>query len=204
MSRYVFLCCCYNFFFFKQKTAYEMRISDWSSDVCSSDLLGLDALLPVDTPIEDAVQTALAELQPVVRLSIPVDIATAADGTSASVTASLLRVEILPPEALGAAEPLADVLNQILGAIGADLAAPLLSLDLAPIAASAVAPAGGIDCGGDLDNPLRELNKHASALEVAPGGTFHSNIPVPHRGRSEERRVGKEVVRPCSTRGWPY
>src|SRR3546814_6001698 len=30
------------FFFFKQKTAYEMRISDWSSDVCSSDLLGID------------------------------------------------------------------------------------------------------------------------------------------------------------------
>src|SRR3546814_1376630 len=28
------------FFFFKQKTAYEMRISDWSSDVCSSDLVG--------------------------------------------------------------------------------------------------------------------------------------------------------------------
>src|SRR3546814_974916 len=32
------MCCC--FFFFKQKTAYEMRISDWSSDVCSSDLYG--------------------------------------------------------------------------------------------------------------------------------------------------------------------
>src|SRR3546814_10176936 len=31
---YVLFC----FFFFKQKTAYEMRISDWSSDVCSSDL----------------------------------------------------------------------------------------------------------------------------------------------------------------------
>src|SRR3546814_21150863 len=30
------MCCI--FFFFKQKTAYEMRISDWSSDVCSSDL----------------------------------------------------------------------------------------------------------------------------------------------------------------------
>src|SRR3546814_8752646 len=28
-------------FFFKQKTAYEMRISDWSSDVCSSDLRGV-------------------------------------------------------------------------------------------------------------------------------------------------------------------
>src|SRR3546814_3100386 len=30
--------CIVFFFFFKQKTAYEMRISDWSSDVCSSDL----------------------------------------------------------------------------------------------------------------------------------------------------------------------
>src|SRR3546814_14975267 len=38
----VLLCVCYifdvSFFFVKQKTAYEMRISDWSSDVCSSDL----------------------------------------------------------------------------------------------------------------------------------------------------------------------
>src|SRR3546814_3543493 len=33
------------FFFFKQKTAYEMRISDWSSDVCSSDLKLLPAPL---------------------------------------------------------------------------------------------------------------------------------------------------------------
>src|SRR3546814_7204255 len=33
------------FFFFKQKTAYEMRISDWSSDVCSSDLAGRAAIL---------------------------------------------------------------------------------------------------------------------------------------------------------------
>src|SRR3546814_3918387 len=41
-----YLCCsfeyiCFLFFFFKQKTAYEMRISDWSSDVCSSDLEAL-------------------------------------------------------------------------------------------------------------------------------------------------------------------
>src|SRR3546814_13583061 len=34
----MFFCVCMFFFFFKQKTAYEMRISDWSSDVCSSDL----------------------------------------------------------------------------------------------------------------------------------------------------------------------
>src|SRR3546814_7829837 len=50
------------FFFFKQKTAYEMRISDWSSDVCSSDLsrdvaapmtdtdmISADALVPTPT-----------------------------------------------------------------------------------------------------------------------------------------------------------
>src|SRR3546814_7194674 len=36
---------CLCFFFFKQKTAYEMRISDWSSDVCSSDLLVTDIAL---------------------------------------------------------------------------------------------------------------------------------------------------------------
>src|SRR3546814_7323735 len=35
---YTLLFDCLFFFFFKQKTAYEMRISDWSSDVCSSDL----------------------------------------------------------------------------------------------------------------------------------------------------------------------
>src|SRR3546814_12276461 len=53
------LCCfylsiCSFFFFFKQKTAYEMRISDWSSDVCSSDLptgpdSGIDDLM--DHPV---------------------------------------------------------------------------------------------------------------------------------------------------------
>src|SRR3546814_7286063 len=40
-------------FFFKQKTAYEMRISDWSSDVCSSDLID---------PGEDAEAAAIREL----------------------------------------------------------------------------------------------------------------------------------------------
>src|SRR3546814_1129337 len=40
--------CCVLFFFFKQKTAYEMRISDWSSDVCSSDLLELGQIEAVE------------------------------------------------------------------------------------------------------------------------------------------------------------
>src|SRR3546814_2312385 len=38
---------CVMFFFFKQKTAYEMRISDWSSDVCSSDLPAMVAQVDV-------------------------------------------------------------------------------------------------------------------------------------------------------------
>src|SRR3546814_6987538 len=39
-------CTCSWFFFVKQKTAYEMRISDWSSDVCSSDLAGCGRFRP--------------------------------------------------------------------------------------------------------------------------------------------------------------
>src|SRR3546814_10451018 len=37
-------------FFFKQKTAYEMRISDWSSDVCSSDLIVDGVIRVLDNP----------------------------------------------------------------------------------------------------------------------------------------------------------
>src|SRR3546814_7810292 len=41
-------------FFFKQKTAYEIRISDWSSDVCSSDLHAQRGLVP--RPLERGVE----------------------------------------------------------------------------------------------------------------------------------------------------
>src|SRR3546814_5810657 len=50
------------FFFFKQKTAYEMRISDWSSDVCSSDLLlGLGE--PHATLVQPVVVLAVVEVR---------------------------------------------------------------------------------------------------------------------------------------------
>src|SRR3546814_3641181 len=53
MMMYVDKLCC--FFFFMHKTAYEMRISDWSSDVCSSDLLKTmcTRLLAMNTPTAD-------------------------------------------------------------------------------------------------------------------------------------------------------
>src|SRR3546814_3320718 len=40
------------FFFFKQKTAYEMRISDWSSDVCSSDLRDATLAAPLRVTVQ--------------------------------------------------------------------------------------------------------------------------------------------------------
>src|SRR3546814_4291925 len=40
------------FFFFKQKTAYDMRISDWSSDVCSSDLEAEDFSVDLEEEVD--------------------------------------------------------------------------------------------------------------------------------------------------------
>src|SRR3546814_5749734 len=61
------------FFFFKQKTAYERRISDWSSDVCSSDLPVLRRGRPVPPGAPASVMAigifALADLQHLPRIS---------------------------------------------------------------------------------------------------------------------------------------
>src|SRR3546814_10276571 len=46
------------FLFFKQKTAYEMRISDWSSDVCSSDLEAVARLGQIDVLVSNAAATS--------------------------------------------------------------------------------------------------------------------------------------------------
>src|SRR3546814_18219400 len=56
------------FFFFKQKTAYEMRISDWSSDVCSSDLFGDLRKLAENGP---PTATQLREIMHVVYRELP-------------------------------------------------------------------------------------------------------------------------------------
>src|SRR3546814_7219755 len=56
-------CCLLLFFFFKQKTAYEMRISDWSSDVCSSDLHPQQPGLGLQRHVADLVQEQGAALR---------------------------------------------------------------------------------------------------------------------------------------------
>src|SRR3546814_3465992 len=62
---------CYLFFFFNQKTAYDMRISDWSSDVCSSDLNRLARIVErepwkgmVDTQLLETMWNAAIEAAP--------------------------------------------------------------------------------------------------------------------------------------------
>src|SRR3546814_3844316 len=59
------------FFFFKQKTAYEMRISDWSSDVCSSDLdaafkcddvSAFGGIIALNRPLDGATAEAIASI----------------------------------------------------------------------------------------------------------------------------------------------
>src|SRR3546814_3541774 len=47
------------FFFFTQKTAYEMRISDWSSDVCSSDLTVVGPIAWGKGPVKNVAKTPL-------------------------------------------------------------------------------------------------------------------------------------------------
>src|SRR3546814_15323939 len=67
------------FFFFKQKTAYEMRISDWSSDVCSSDLAGCVATACEAVPVPRAARAAaVASSSSSRKLTIAVDGALAA------------------------------------------------------------------------------------------------------------------------------
>src|SRR3546814_17741532 len=128
-------------FFFKQKTAYELRISDWSSDVCSSDLL-------------------VAMLELVERGGI--------DQVLADTSSRIARNQ-------GDAHHIRDRIN-FAGARIFTLADGEIN-----------ALTGGIK--GLLDEQQRKDLGH--------------NIRRAQRGRSEERRVGKECVSTCRSRCSP-
>src|SRR3546814_6714549 len=75
------------FFFFKQKTAYEMRISDWSSDVCSSDLR-----------IDSRVTRIAVMLDPVSRAAWPGVVGgQRQDVGAAELTQQLLEIRLAEP-----------------------------------------------------------------------------------------------------------
>src|SRR3546814_6796788 len=83
LSRFLVDCLVYSvcrvivFFFFKQKTAYELRISDWSSDVCSSDLYNIgnnrpEELMHMIDVLEEAVgKKAVRDFQPLQAGDVP-------------------------------------------------------------------------------------------------------------------------------------
>src|SRR3546814_6633943 len=75
------------FFFFKQKTAYEMRISDWSSDVCSSDLAPQISLADFTDRNAGLIALTGGPAGPVGRLL--------ADGQDAAAEAMLTRLAVL-------------------------------------------------------------------------------------------------------------
>jgi uncharacterized repeat protein (TIGR01451 family) len=127
-----------------------------------------------------ALEPLLGPLEPLVRLSVPVTRTTAADGTSARVEATLLRIEILPPDVSGELDPVADALAQLLAALGLDVGEPLGLIELGPMVASVVAPAGGLRCGTDHTNPV-ELQKVNSGPAI-PGRSFDYTIAVGNVG----------------------
>src|SRR3546814_16912950 len=88
-------------FFFKQKTAYEMRISDWSSDVCSSDLSGKCSKSPTDcfndtfAPRDHPRRTKGESGRDFVRMSERIDRARSSASKFADVIAPLDEVDFL-------------------------------------------------------------------------------------------------------------
>src|SRR3546814_13161554 len=128
------------FFFFKQKTAYEMRISDWSSDVCSSDL----PLVLIDTrPANRGLAGACARAQKR-RCSMSRD------------QAIVMRYD-------------------------------------------------SPDEGGDSRDIVYLHGRGSTEREAGFALSLFGNANVrAYRGRSEERRVGKECVSTCRSRWSPY
>src|SRR3546814_10285554 len=97
----------FDFFFFKQKTAYELRISDWSSDVCSSDLL--DGIGPRELGLEQlASRLATGEVQELIIATNP----TVEGEATAHYLAQLARNHGVRPSRLAHGVPLGGELER--------------------------------------------------------------------------------------------
>src|SRR3546814_6441310 len=166
--------CC---FFVKQKTAYEMRISDWSSDVCSSDLPDC-----AGRPIQGASATRMEDLRPLAQQQGPRAIIFDLDGT---------LVDSMPDIHAAVAAFLAERSNRpldlatITGFVGNGV----------PVLLPRVLRAGGETHDDDAVAALspRFLGIYGSA----PSARWHTSPGV---ARSEERRGGEGGGRRGETR----
>src|SRR3546814_1480643 len=107
---------CVCFFFCKQKTAYEMRISDWSSDVCSSDLwrtIWRGAAVVLDRAADDAIAASAAAVARILGRHEPVYGINTGFGKLASVRIGddeleMLQRNIVLSHAAGVGDPMPD------------------------------------------------------------------------------------------------
>src|SRR3546814_6773455 len=163
------------FFFFKQKTAYEMRISDWSSDVCSSDLVNNHISLRVPGTDDQFLINPYNFLWEQITASslIKIDV----DGN---------RLDDSPNEVNKAGF----VIHSAIHMGRKDLHCVIHTHTVAGMAVSA------LDCG------LLPLNQGAMRWYNRIGTHDFEGIAL--NARSEARRVGHACASTCSTRVPPY
>src|SRR3546814_673577 len=119
------------FFVYKQKTAYEMRISDWSSDVCSSDLVAGTASMLVSQEGEGRVQllaestqhlwvVELVVLQELHRVSVQLDVDLSDGVVGGSLGVALGDANLQPWLQQSQSVPALDLLHEVLHWAGLD------------------------------------------------------------------------------------
>src|SRR3546814_11195560 len=111
--------CAYQFFFFKQKTAYEMRISDWSSDGCSSELdreLGLTVYIGQRKGHATTGDWSDAGIAQAVDAALAIAAATGADPCNGLAAAALMAG---PAGGIGSAAGRGRGCHQVLVSVGA-------------------------------------------------------------------------------------
>src|SRR3546814_3157532 len=175
--------CVWLFCFCKQKTAYEMRISDWSSDVCSSDLLV--AAVSLEQALAEVVDRGAGDALVEVALHV----------------AGLEEADV-GAEALDRADP-GEGGHERLRHPGADEVAGLSDVrevlrpgleghvDRIRAEGGAALSLPGLD-GRD---PVPGAGRHVGTVVI------EAPVAADAAGRSDERRVGKEGVSTCRSRG---
>src|SRR3546814_519129 len=214
------------FFFFKQKAAYEMRISDWSSDVCSSDLaksVPLEASALANAVVFQRKGTDGDEVLLVRDGAGPASLYRFNEhlaGVGEAKPVLLTRREpgededrndwlLLPPDHRpGQRHPLLVYFypdkrygKELKGDDLRDISFLNKNIPTARGYAVLMASMKISDYGTDGGNPMREM--HEQLIRAAENAVAKGYVD-PRRWRSEERSVGKECVGTCRS-GWsPY